>query len=630
MSYDEYYLTCDIEELKTIKGKTELLRLTSANEFIWFCQEASAERIEALLDEKGIEMLLNAEDDKDFYDFSTRIYGLCTCEKDLHIFQNEHLCEAILKAEDIYGTYGLQKQSALDLMKYVKQKAPERCIEFYQEFDGKVQQYILQEMGIEPENAADYLKQSKKEAVEFLLKAPIALDLSNLSVNQFEDLLEKNVPIPAERMTAKVIQKLASICDVNQYRFLIEKMSMESDVAPIEAERKKFYEQQLQTIGEDGLLACFKDLLEQIDKAEEYYEMAEIMAQNPFLAGSYAGVLQAEDKKEAIKKINHYVISNMILDYLMEDIPTNAIKNICTMLDYQKANPFLDKKWERIYYYLANIDHLTVEENLRVWNTLKGTNMVEKFYDDFSLAKEKNVEQINKSILTPETLAQFGLEDFEKEGVPIYYLNGQDFYVLVRNIGISKSMVLSNRNLHFFSDGVSFSVDGSKLLNTFGNIHINYALAYSSIPKKQLIHIFPLDSFSEYHRDPTTDVSRANQEASDRRILLNSPEQLTTTYADYNEILLSVPNCSRKENDFEKQLEEPKAFAIYCYDSITKNDIESAKRLGLGIILVNTKAYTIDKSQRKAMYDTMKRTWKNPYNYMSARNGDERDERDER
>ena len=32
-------------------------------------------------------------------------------------------------------------------------------------------------------------------------------------------------------------------------------------------------------------------------------------------------------------------------------------------------------------------------------------------------------------------------------------------------------------------------------------------------------------------------------------------------------------------------------FAIYCYDEITKNDIESAKNLGLGIVLVKTYAY---------------------------------------
>ena len=47
-------------------------------------------------------------------------------------------------------------------------------------------------------------------------------------------------------------------------------------------------------------------------------------------------------------------------------------------------------------------------------------------------------------------------------------------------------------------------------------------------------------------------------------------------------------------------------FALYCYDTILDVDIISAHNLGIGIILVKTKAYEIKTNvQKKSMYDTM-------------------------
>ena len=47
-------------------------------------------------------------------------------------------------------------------------------------------------------------------------------------------------------------------------------------------------------------------------------------------------------------------------------------------------------------------------------------------------------------------------------------------------------------------------------------------------------------------------------------------------------------------------------FAIYCYDTIIDADIISARNLGLGIILVKTKAYENKSNiQKKSMHDTM-------------------------
>ena len=70
-----------------------------------------------------------------------------------------------------------------------------------------------------------------------------------------------------------------------------------------------------------------------------------------------------------------------------------------------------------------------------------------------------------------------------------------------------------------------------------------------------------------------------------------SPTEITTSSKVYNEVLLAVPNSKRKDSEFDEQLEKPQPIAIYCYDEITPNDIDAAQKLGIGIVLVETKEY---------------------------------------
>lgn len=231
-------------------------------------------------------------------------------------------------------------------------------------------------------------------------------------------------------------------------------------------------------------------------------------------------------------------------------------------------------------------------------------DMVSKLYDDFSKAKETMVEQINDNILTEKNVDElYNKELSERAGVPVYYLTGQKFKCLVRNIGVFKGFILNESNLDFRTDGSSFSIDGSELLQVFGNSSDYYTLAYSSIPSKQLVHAYPTDSFSRYDRTYKDDIPQ-NLDATDRVMGLYTPEQFVTMGEECNEFVISVPN-RWKQNELEEKLEKPNAFAIYCYDQICDTDILSAKNLGVGIILVNTKCYSIDRSNRLSQRDTI-------------------------
>ena len=74
---------------------------------------------------------------------------------------------------------------------------------------------------------------------------------------------------------------------------------------------------------------------------------------------------------------------------------------------------------------------------------------------------------------------------------------------------------------------------------------------------------------------------------------------------DYPEIIVATPNICRGESEIDQQLDFPKALAIYCYDEITPNDVESAKNLDVGIILVDTRAYTVDRTDKMDRFDVI-------------------------
>lgn len=595
----DYYLTKTAEELKDIELKKEILFNEDHYIFVHFCQEALEEQLKSLLNDKGVELLANTDRLHD------KLNALLTSGKQMNFFENPKLCQMVLDNNAIQYTYSLNNKSALSFARYVYENNREKILEVFARYDAENQIQMLNNMVFDFEEKRKMLYNCKKETAEFMLDK-YSIDLSELSIGIIENFAVLKVVIPNSKMTPKLIKKIANIGDVNRYRILMNYLEEENDISKIEAERRKVYEKELSTIGEDGLLEKFKILKEKIENRTLSLDMYDEVEGIEGFVGSnavYKAMISSE-KDETIKRLNDYYISNMIIDYFLKDIPTNALKNISTMLNYNAENTFLSEEERKLYEMFQKIDSFDTKHKLMLFEVLKGESMESKFYDDFSKAKETMVEQFNDSILNEETVKEFLDKEATKQiGVPIYYLNGQPFKCLVRNIGVHKNRVLQEDNLDFRTDGSSFSIDGSNLLDVFGDSDKCYTLAYSKIPQKQLIHIFPTDSFSRYDRAYPYDIPK-NKNASDRAIKLYTPEQFTDTSKEYNEVVISVPNC-KKYNEFEEKLEKPKPFAIYCYDRIYDTDVESAKQLGIGIIVIDTKSYHIDRSNRISMHDTI-------------------------
>ena len=610
------YLSMSEEQLKDENLKAEIINNEQKYIFVWFCQRASKEQIESLLYGKkkkvkdgegkdgegkdGIYYLKNTEH------LNLKLNGLLTSGTELNICKNEDFCEMIVANDMTSCTYGLNGEAALSFFEYISQNYKDEVLSVYNSFCAETQINILESKNFEPEQKLYLLKNSSKKAAEFLLNRD-NLDLSELTVDNIEILFKIGVVIPEKNYTPQFINRIASIHDVNRYRLLINQIEENIDVSKIEAARKKQYEAELESINENGLLEKFQTLKDKIKSGEVSLQKLESIQSIEGFEGSkdlIFEVLHSKNIDETIKKINDYHISNIIIDYYFKDVPTNVLKNISAMLEYNDENSFLAEEDKNMYKFILNIDAMDAKHKLKLFKIMKEQNIewTEKFYDNFSEARETMVEQINNSILTKDNMQELYNEELSEQlGVPIYYLNGQKYKVLVRNIGVMKEKIMTEENVAFMTDGSSFSIDGSEMLRVFQHIDKEYTLAYSGVPKKQLIHSFFGDSFTEYSRNEIGIPN--NRDSAERIIKYYTPEQFTTIGGSYNELLLAVPNIRRKSNEFEEQLERPNAFAIYCYDEIKEADVESAKRLGLSIILVNTKAYDVDRSNRASTHD---------------------------
>ena len=613
------YLKCDISELLTQEAKQSLICGEKYN-FIWFCQNASQEQIEALLGENGVELLLSMPD------ASQRIEGgILNGFTDNNLLKNPILCDFINKNN--CSISNSMEISAKDYFSYLLENEPEKINSAFSNFHDSVQISILQNFEFLPSKINELLFLCKEKSMEYLINNNQFITLDDINYSKLSCIAEKNISIPHRLITKKLIERISTIDDVNAYRFLINNLSENNDVSDIEKARKRYYEKELNSINEEGLLPEYAKLKEHIKNNGYFSDIGNILGNFHSNQEVIEQLLRSKDYDKTIKKLNDYKITNMVIDYLFEEVPTNIIADLNSMIEYQRHNLTLNEIEYNMYFVLSKIDLLDTQKKLDIFNKLKDKDVKSKLYDDFSYTREKMVENINKSILNEDNVANFKDDELsEKCQVPVYHLKGQPFYALVRAWGAAKDEVLNKNEIDFRSDGSSFSLDSSKLLKTYVESSSRYVIAYSGIPAKQLIHAFPTDSYSNYIRN-SKGVPDRDSIATDRIFNLMTPEELTTTANSYNEIIISVPNSIKKArgSELDEKLEAPKPLAIYCYDNISPEDIESAKNLGIGIILVDTKSYEIDTSDRlNATYALSTTQGHEKHKYVSSRSKDSR------
>lgn len=621
----EYYLNCDIDELKKIEVKKKIINNEDKNQFVWFCQGATGERIDTLLDNEGIKLLLQ----NDGYGLVERLNGLVTCGKDFSILKNKEICEIIFEKLGNYYTYALGPNACMDYIKFITDKHPKEVVSTFANFSSETQKYLYDNFKFDINTLNECIYHCNKDVSERIMQERPEISLDNATYANIMRMAKNGVRIPQHLFTKKLLLKICQINDVNAYRSLMENLEKNNDTSIIERDRKKYYEMQLVAVGENGFLPKYKKLKETLSNpSKNTMEILKVILGDMYSSDdilynfivSHMYEYGNRDKDLMIQKLNNYEISNMIIDYFFEEIPTNVLADMKMMINYQNQTHILPEEDEKLYKDFIDIDKKTPQERIELFKKFKDKDLMAKFYDDYNLCKDKMVEKINSGIINEKNISRYKDDSLSQlANVPIYVLSGEPFYALVRCVK-PKNCVLNK--LETLSDGESYSIDSSTLLSTFRDPKKYYTIAYSGIPEKQLVHIFPTDSFSGYQRDEKNLPPEGR--ATSRISYLSKMENMIDESRNYNELIIATPN-KKKHDEFNDSLTSPKPIAIYCYDTVTTEDIESAKKLGLGIIVVNTKSYDVKKDDKKlGLQDTMDSITSSKYNYISSSKDDEK------
>ena len=630
-----------LEALKDIRLKEKLINSKSKYDFIWLIQDMSDEYADKLFDDEGINLLIQTPDLLD------KMNGILTCGKKYvnKILKKPEFCKIIIDNFDNLKSYlyGLDEKGALALIKYIQENDPTKLKSTLVNLSKTTQEKVVKEVTLPIDVLTFCVVALEPKAAEYLVNNDVRItSLQDYSFNQLYSVFSKEFCLKPTLLEDRLfIKKIDSMSSVKDYRFLINELVKANNVDEIEKLRKDYYTSEMISYNPEFKMlerhcTCYKEICNLIDTDDiDNTKFNEILNKCFNFFGTNRESYTVETKiwkylidkdKDGLKEFlineSNIALTNMIVDYHFEDVPYNFFLDVTQLCNFQETEGrTLSDKDLSIYQRLLKLDELSYEEKIKLHHELINEDWISKHYDVFRQAKDKAATLIKEQMLNPSNIdAYLDKTQTEKSGVPIYVLDGQDFFAFVKSISLSKERVIEPSDLRFYVDGSSFSLDGSKKLDTFQDPKEYYNLIYGDFPIDQVIHMYPVDSFTKYLRNSTS-------KATSRVYELYTPTQFVEKSTDYNEILLAQKNNSKVGDELNDNLKSPTILGIYCYDEITENDIASAKKLGVGIVVVNTKKYELQKEGKLHMMETLSPSFGMRYaqniDYLSNVNDDD-------
>lgn len=262
---------------------------------------------------------------------------------------------------------------------------------------------------------------------------------------------------------------------------------------------------------------------------------------------------------------------SMTIDKYFGDITSNVLTNIKTIVNFNNSldNKIIDSQNLKIYKKLIDYDSLNINQKVELYNKMNtNINYAEQLYDDFRNSQNYSYNLINVKSIKPTNLKnKQSMFFFEKFGIKVYELMGENFISIIHCTGLPKNNINDYTSLWHEKGRKtgSFSIIGDNNLGTFADPKTNFILGFEKLDVDRIMHMYHSDSFT------------ANELGSDRVNEIYSPQNLNANTKGYNEILY-------KENS------DLKPSYLVCYDEITNQDIEASQKFALPIVLIYTKA----------------------------------------
>lgn len=611
--------------LKDTVIKDKIINCSMEYDFVWLVQDRNIDFTPLLLDDQGINLLEQSND------LTTKISGILTSRNPCvdKLFNSENFIKIVIDNLSKFKNflYFISDFSANKMLEYIQDKSmnPEMMIEIVSNLGKIPQEQVIKSFTFPNSILERVLINANKNSSEYLLNNDLRITtLNNLSFSELFKIFSKDIQIPSVLLNEKKFQeKLVTITDPKDYRFLMNALESNNDISLIEAKRKQFYEREIRSYNTDrkmldSFYQAYLELVNLIENQKISLETVEKIMRNHFntFGDNFSWLSLVKNTMENCKDKNrlakffqedsNYLLTNMIIDYHFEEIYYNFLLDVKQLYQFQKTEGrTLNDHDIEIYGKLLDLDNLSYSIKLSLFEELKQINTIEKYYDDFRNAKNRSFSMMKEQMLNFDNIVKYKNHKLSKEyGVDIYTLEGETFYAFVKSLYIEKNNVLTKDNIENCTvDGASYSLDGSDKLDTFENPCEYYNLLFGDFNINQIVHTYPVDSYSDFVRDGKATLG------TDRVLELYTPRDFVRRSPDYNEIIYSQRSSIRND-ELNEQLDVPKVLSIYCYDYITKNDIKSAKNLGIGITLVKTENYNASKSDDQIrICDTISYTW---------------------
>ena len=349
---------------------------------------------------------------------------------------------------------------------------------------------------------------------------------------------------------------------------------------PIEYQLKKYYEELISSYNQEYNM--FNDYVNIINTANRLNN--EINFNSYILdfnaKNIYKEYLKKKDSKifEEYKILTSKKLSEIIIDTLFQDNIYNVFYNINEMFRFNNklstAEQILDTEKQKFYKLIINIDKMTNEDKIRLYNEFKDKNINLMFYEDLRKLKDKSYELINSKLFNYTKFTPSGILSL-KFKTEIYDLRNNEFFMLIRGEENHQEKTTTRRNCYSIisNDNTDVFCNGETTL---------YGYNYLNIEK--VLHVHERDSYSY----------DLNEKDIHHKIKINrimTVEELSNGCSWYSEIQI----INSKDNETEEKFIAKKPDFIVSIDEINKNDIYESQRLHIPIVLIKKQALKIDK-----------------------------------
>lgn len=598
-------------EKKKLFLVNEKLKAKIINSFYLFSsliKLLNKELLDILLDQKGIDILLNS--DKSF----PKIYILLNFDTNIAdaVLTNEKVLAKIYQRCDIFrlsfrtkSVFFVQKffdyliNNNLNLSKIVY------CCNNLNEILKKQENLdkIIQNKLIDVKN----LKLYDNNSIAVLLENPYFENLILDDKYDISELIFKGGTFNEKILKDKrFIEKIVNEKDIGKYRFMMDSLKQNNNLLyleDIERKRKVYYDNIINSYDKNlGMFKKYTDILNLLMEGNKTVDQQILFdlnlnanLSNDLCYDIYTTLFNREldnsDKliklKVAFMKATALEFKEILIDRYYEENIYNFKLDLENLIRFNTEQKVINNQNMEHYLKLLKLLNDDSKVDIDIYNSFdKNKNYIEEYYDDFYMSRLKSYSLINDSLINVENIkSQKNDVLSSKYGVDIYEFKGEKFYMMIHNTSIDKKSEVNIDDVfdnYDDRDGTSMSFISDLKMHFYRENKNTIILGFNNLDINSFVHVYHSDSYSNYQKKNGISANKQNK--------LYTPMSLIDNTESYNEIVYQI------RTDNTRYLSSKKLTPSYVvvFDEILPIDLEIAKKFNIPIIRIDKQKYNTD------------------------------------